>query len=386
MSNSRSTTKKVQVPQWAESMAATFDPTSPFMVKTARLLYKGSTQKRARIYGKLSTMLENGIRLQVAIETLYKRAYRKSKTDSETIALWDILEHVKAGKGIGHAIAHYGNVTESMIIQAGEEGGDLPNALQQAAEILQAGKKMAKTFRKATIPPTVQLTVAIGILFGVGKYLIPQLAAASDPETWTGVAGSLYSFSVALQSPWSYLPVALIVFGLIASFVSLPFWKGPYRVYAEKLPPWSFYRLQVGTSWLYALATLLSNGVTQTDCIKQMIKASERKNPWLADRLKKTAFHIKSGNSLGPALAATQTEFPDPEIVDDLLVYSELDNFDEALFKIGRQWVDVGLEKMEMQAEILSGIIRNIVYAIIAWFAFGTIQIMNIMNSAASGI
>jgi type II secretory pathway component PulF len=178
----------------------------------------------------------------------------------------------------------------------------------------------------------------------------------------------------------------VLVVGIIASFISLPFWKGSLRVYVEKIPPWSFYRLQIGTSWLFALATLLSNGVTQTDCIKQMVKSSERKNPWLADRLKKTSFFLKNGQSLGPALDSTKTNFPDPEIIDDLLVYSELENFDEALFKIGREWVDEGLEKMDREAEVLSGVIKNIVYALVAWFAMGTIQIMNILSSAASSV
>jgi len=357
---------KPLMPEWLKLFIGVFDPRHPFMVSVARKLYKGSTQKRARIYQKLSVMLENGIRLQVAIDELFKRSEKKSKTDFQTIALWDISQHIKEGKGLGHAIAHYGNITESMIIQAGEAGGDLPSALSQAAEILDAGKKMSRTFRAAVIPPTI------------------QLAAASDPTAWTGVAGSLYTFSVALQSPWAYLPVGLIVVGMVASFVSLPYWKGRGRVFAEKLPPWSFYRLQVGTSWLFALATLLANGVTQAECIESMYRASVRKNPWLADRLKKVSYNLKGGSSLGPALAATGTEFPDPEIIEDLLIYSELDNFDVALFNIGRQWVDSGLEKMELQAAILSGTIRNIVYAIIAWFAFGTIQIMNIMNAAAS--
>lgn len=346
---------------------------SPELFKRITKAFYGGAS-RARLYRKLDSLMKNGQRLQVALENLYSRAKRRSSSDPEAIFLAEAILALRAGKSFSAGIKRYIPVSEMMVLKAGERSGDLRASLMLCSEMIEATAKMRSAVLGSMAEPIVTLLIVIISIYVIGKMVIPQLAMAMDPTKWTGIAKSLYLISQMVNSPFAVIPAILILAGSILIYVSLPRWKSKLRVYADRIPPWSFYRLLIGGGWLISLSALIKSGVTLTEAVEQLKVGA---SPWLYERLERTLVYMRAGKNLGLALEATKYEFPDMEIVDDLVSYSELPNFDTILYNLGRSWIEHGLEKIQEQAAVMSVVGRLIVGVFIIWFSYGTIQIQN---------
>lgn len=104
--------------------------------------------------------------------------------------------------------------------------------------------------------------------------------------------------------------------------------------------------------------------------MKQMTKG-KRGNPWLFEKMDLMLWGINNGLNIGRSLERTKTGFPDQEIIDDLIVYSDLQNFDDTLHKVGAQFIDSGLKKIDDQARILNTAIKIFFGITVAMFALG---------------
>jgi type II secretory pathway component PulF len=357
---------------------------APLMRAIARHGYGASA--RSRLYLKLSSLVKNGKRLQSSIEDLRDRARKRSETDIEAIALTEIAEHMMNGQSFSSALSAYAPPGELMLIQAGEESGELVTALQLAVRLITASTQMKIAVRGALVSPIFMMLMVLVSLLIVGNVVVPKLAVVFDPDLWTGVARSLYLVSLATQSPWILAPIiGIILFCLLIAF-TLPYWTGRIRVFFDILPPWSMYRLILGSGWLLSLASLIKSGVTLSESLIQMNKLSK---PWMRERIDATLFYINNGFNLGVALERSQFNFPDREIVDDLVSYAELPEFDEVLYRIGNDWVTDGLEAVQTQASILNIVATLVLALVIIWFSYGTIavqlQISQYFSSMGSG-
>jgi type II secretory pathway component PulF len=114
--------------------------------------------------------------------------------------------------------------------------------------------------------------------------------------------------------------------------------------------------------------------------------AAKGHNRWLHDRLSKTIFYFSSGYNLGQALEATGTDFPDRELVDDLVIYSELSGFDRILYGLGREWVDNGMERIKQQSSVLNTAAIVFIGAVLGWFTYAVVSIQMSMGSHFSGM
>lgn len=73
---------------------------------------------------------------------------------------------------------------------------------------------------------------------------------------------------------------------------------------------------------------------------------------------------------------------PDPEIINDLKIYSELDNFEEALENLANEWLDESVYLIENKASILNMIAILTVAGIIAWAVMGTFEMQDQITSS----
>lgn len=356
----------------ASSLQNMFKPSSPFMQKLASAMY--SRESRVRLYRKLSALLSNGKRLQSSIEDLMRRAQRRSSTDPEAIILSFVARELTEGRGFSDSIAKFVTPNEAMILRSGEQAGKLAESLILAAETLESQKLLRQTVLGAIAQPLLTLAIVFVALYIIGQQVVPKMAAALDPELWTGVGYSLYLASKITDSILFYV----IIFGCIATLLliwrTLPYWKGAIRVKLDRLPPWSFYRLLIGGGWLVSLAALIQSGATLVDSIRQL---RDHSDPWLKERLSSTLFHLNSGKNLGQALDASKMEFPDRELIDDLVSYADLPDFANVLYRVGKSWVNDGLLRIQEQAKILNTVSMLIIGVIIAWFAYGTIDLQS---------
>ena len=102
----------------------------------------------------------------------------------------------------------------------------------------------------------------------------------------------------------------------------------------------------------------------------------------MVERIDSALDHIKNGENLGQALDKAGKEFPDKQIISDLKIYSELDNFEEALDKLANEWLEESVYIIEQRSEIMNMIAMLTVSGIIAWAVFGTFDMQDQITSA----
>ena len=352
-------------------------------IKIARLGYSAS--HRIRFYRKVATLMRNGKQLITSIENLQKRAARRGKTDVEAVALNEILQGLRQGKSFADAIQHYASVNERMVLEAGENSGDLPNALDLSAEILDASSQMKSKVLGAIISPLFLISMLIGILFLLARVVIPKLTAVLCPEQWEAPARLLYKVTQVVNSHWMLLVLFLLIAALVGIGLSLSRWSGKGRAAFDRIPPWSMFRLLIGSGWLMSLASLIKSGETVLNSLQKMQRVS-KKNKWLYDRLGRAVFFYSSGLNLGEALEATKQCFPDRDIVDDLVVYADMEGFDDILHSLGREWAEKGLEKIKQQAGILNTAAITLVGLLLGWFTYAVVSIQMSMGTHFTGM
>ena len=362
-------------------------PRSPLLLWVARKSY--SAQHRIRLYRKLAKLMRNGKQLLASMENLHYRAARKSQTDIEAIVLGDILHEMRGGKGFAIAMGDYASTNECMILDSGGRGGTLPDAMDLSATMLDAQKQMKSQVLSAIVQPLFLLAMLLVVVLAMSKVVIPKLTVVLEPSEWDPVAYGLYQLTQVVNSPWFLLVLFLLVSALVGVALSLPLWSGRGRATFDKIPPWSMFRLLIGSGWVLSLASLIRSGETILNSMKNMRDVATRgrfKNLWLRDRLNKTIFHYTSGYNVGEALEATGTGFPDQEIVDDLVTFADLDGFDDILYNIGQEWISTGLQRIKQQTSVLNTASMVFIGIVLAWFTYAVVSIQMSLGSYFSGM
>lgn len=162
-------------------------------------------------------------------------------------------------------------------------------------------------------------------------------------------------------------------------YTTIGIWTGPTRKAIDDCPPWSLYKMFMGITWLLSLSALIKGGVPISVALTSLRKDSNR---YLRERIDRAMDFIKNGDNLGQALSKSKLNFPDKEIVADLRIYAELDNFEEALDRLANDWLDESAEAVEQKASILNMVAMFAISGIIAWAVFGVFEMQDQITSA----
>lgn len=337
-------------------------------VRLAKALF--GTADRLRTWQKISVMLKNKIGIDQILLELYNRASDHGKKPGELSAIvydeW--RRSILNGGRFADAIDGWVPPMERMIILAGEQSGNLPNALVAVIEVVQAGKKIRGTVAKGLVYPAVLLAATLGYLFLFGIKVIPEFTTIMDVSMWGPLAKSLYHLSEFVIN-WGLLLI-LFLLGVISMVVtSLPYWTGRLRIVADRLPPWSLYRLVLGSGFMYSLAALLSGGGRVADAL---VTISENSNRYMAERVDAFLYGVHSGMNAGDAMLESGFDFPSKDIVADLGVYASYSgDFGDAIEKVAKEWMASGLEAVETQMKFLNGLATFAMAMVLMWIVGG---------------
>jgi len=223
------------------------------------------------------------------------------------------------------------------------------------------------------IYPTFMIGLSLLIIVAVGVYMVPPLLEFAGNTTWTGSAASLVAISGFARVYWWTLPLGLgaIALTIYISFANL---TGKVRVVLDKYPPWSLYRMFTGVSWLMSLAALVESGTPIAKAL-QSLKANS--SPYLNERIDKTLSYMKNGDNLGTALKRSGFSFPDNELIGDLEIYSELDNFEETLNTVATDFLDQSVDNIQGTASLLNSVSLMVVSILVAWIMLGVFDMQN---------
>ncbi len=99
-----------------------------------------------------------------------------------------------------HALANWVPAEEAALISAGMFSGRLPEALAEAEILIDCRRRIRQAIMRMAVYPLGCIAMLGGTLGVIQTQLIPTLAGMSDPQTWTGVLGSLNGLLIFLLS------------------------------------------------------------------------------------------------------------------------------------------------------------------------------------------
>lgn len=337
----------------------------------ARLAF--SSTVRQRTWKKLAAQARHGMSLDQSLRQMQLRATnRRSPT---ALVYGRVLEYLGLGHNLGVSLTDFVTQEEVMLISSGQRSGRFPEGLELAAGLLAARQKILGAVVSALAYPVFLFGVCILLLGVVSVMVMPKFAMLSDPAKWHGAAAAFYKMTSFVAS-FAGAVTLLVILGLIATaLLTLPIWTGRLRLYVENLPPWSIYRLTVGSVWLYTLSTLMRSGVQLSHILESMIN-SETVSPYLRERILAISIENGHGKNLGDSMYDCGMNFPDQELIDDLRVYAVLPGFHRQMHELATEWMHDGVELVKQQSRIMNlvGIVLITVLICILALAIGSLQ------------
>lgn len=343
------------------------------------MVFKSDTDKRMSVSRKVASLLRNNFTLMDAlnrIEMIESKGGRKPN-EPFAIAMREIQKNLEQGMPFSEATRGWVPNEETLLLTSGNVSS-LLISLENITRVVGGINRIKRAMWSAIAYPLFLFVLTVVIIVMVGLYLVPPLAEAAGSEVvWRGSAASLIWVSNFANKYWYVFSVGIIgIFVLV--WTSLPVWTGKLRTLFDKLPPWNTYKLQISVSWLMSLAAMVSAGVSIPDAMRLLADTSNR---YLSNILEETLHHIANGENLGNALALTGKDFPNDEIIGDLIIYADMNDFDKNLDQIARDYMEDSVRRMESISNIMNSIGIILVSVVIGWVVLGTFQMQEQITS-----
>ncbi len=345
----------------------------------AKLICNFSNEARLKLYRKIASLMRNRFSLMSALDMLHDSASDGGKSPGEpmaiAIACWG--RALNNGLTFSDALKGWAPDRERLMLSVGDVS-DLEGALLNLIRVTEGSTKMIRPIIGAIAYPTFLFLMAVLIIYGIGVYMVPPMLDAAPGVRWRGLAKDLVDVSAWIQEYWlvafSALPVTMLII-----YLTIGIWTGPIRAIIDNMPPYSLYKVFVGISWLLALSALVKGGTPVSTAMRALRRDATR---YLKERIDKTLVFINNGDNLGIALKKTGLDFPDKEVIADLKIYSELDNFEEALESLANQWLEESVYLIEQKAALLNMAAILSVGGVIAWAVMGTFEMQDQITSS----
>lgn len=272
--------------------------------------------ERAELYDSLSTMLESGLPLTEAVDTLlHSRGGHRSRLRPMLAML---REHLRGGQALGSFMSNrpdWFETTEVAMVEAGQHSGELAVVLRTLCDRHQQGEALTQRLLGALAYPCVVSVVAVGVVIFMSTRTLPQLLTLLDAHD---IAVPKLTVAVMNTGQWLtvYWPIALLL------LITGPFLMSLARQALERRFQSLFQRLgripistprllrRIAVAGLCArLADLLQAGIPLVDALRH-VGPTVRQRP-LHQLILHAAERIERGDS--PAQALSDSNWLDAE-------------------------------------------------------------------------
>lgn len=348
----------------------------------AKMILQFSNKTRLKLYRKIASLMKNRFSLMDALDMLHDGASNGGKNPSEPLAIaiasWG--RSLNNGMTFSDALKGWAPDRERLMLSVGDVS-DLESALMNLIKVTEGSTKMIRPIVGAITYPAFLTMMSVLIIYAIGVYMVPPMIDAAPTVVWRGMARDLVDLSAWIKDNWliafASLPVTMAVI-----YFTIGIWTGKVRAFFDNIPPWSLYKVFTGISWLLALSALVKGGTPVSTALRALRRDASR---YLKERIDKTLVYVNNGDNLGQALAKTGLDFPDREIIGDLKIYSELDNFEEALDKLANDWLEESVYMIEEKAGVLNMAALLSIGGVIAWAVMGTFEMQDQITNSMGG-
>lgn len=295
-----------------------------------------NSDTRERFYAKVGQLMENGVNLDQALSQLQRGAIRRKQMALVTLYA-SLRTSIANGINFGHALSPYLPSSEALMIETGANTGKLPDAMRNTMTMLQQQRKLTRAITGSLSYPVLLFGMLILALYLVSVQIIPVFTQVLPIEQWQGLSLTVANASTFVRENGLFLLGLMLGFFALVAW-SLPNWTGHTRLLVENIFPWNIYRLWQGSAFLLAISSLMAAGVKLDEV--SLSKITRKAKPYLRQRVDAIKRQLIAGMNLGEAMSRTGYQFPDPDIVDDLLIYAKLRGFDQSLYRITQRWIE----------------------------------------------
>ena len=321
--------------------------------KITQIQFKSNRKNRFRIYRKLEGMLKMNEALSRCLDRLYQNASEMGKYPKKPAAMalreWFLKD--RAGVGLSEAMEGWVPSGELYMIRAGEESGTMAKAFSSIQAMGERAREMKTAVSYAVAYPGIMFVMVSFVLWMFGVNLIQNMRKTAPPQVMDAMKEvALVSDFINDYGLWVVL-VLIIICIIIAS--TLGSWRGPTRMKFDKFPPWSWYRILQGSSFLLGLSALLGAQVPLKRALEIL---EEQANPWLKERLNSARQEVLRGRNLGEALRARDYNFPEASVAIDLEILSERADVGSVIESVTQEWIRDQIDELRAQAAIARNI------------------------------
>jgi type II secretory pathway component PulF len=330
-----------------------------FDARHALLKSRFNLKKRIALYERLAAFLESNINIMDTMVRIQRR-YAKNK-DFRARILMDWIRTMERGGRFGEAVQSWIPASEHMLISAGERGEGLIHGLKEATVMSTATKAIRGAIIGGAAMPAFLLVMLSFMLIKFQTDMVPVFKTLLPVEAWSSSGQTLNAISGTLTD-WWWIILLLTIAGSTVIVTTLGRWRGPVRRFFDRLPPWSIYRTSQASSFMIGLSSLMKAGVASFDALKTMHRTS---SPWMREHLEKMMAIMRLGGaSNGRAL---NTGLLDAETAGDVEDYSQLGDFQDAIYLLGARAMKESVDKINMRMSVVRNIMLIVVAGSIIW-------------------
>ncbi len=321
----------------------------------------------------LSAMLGAGLSVSRALEVSIKQ----SKNPKFKKVLSEIKSDVENGSPLHSSMARFPNIFSNLfvsMVKAGEESGNLPEALKRVSDQLQRSYKLKKKIKGAMIYPSIILTTIVGIGILMMIKVVPTLADIFQ-ELDAELPKSTQAVIIASNFMREHLIITtLFIFGFVLFLVFLPKSKHGKKFIdylAIHLPAIKTISQESNAAFMArTLSSLLSSGV---DLISSLnITREVLQNHYHKAVLAKAAISVEKGSPLHESFEKKEHLFPAlvPEII---AVGEETGSLSELLEEIASFYEEEVEQKTKDMSTIVEPFLMLLVGGAVGFFAIAMI-------------
>jgi type II secretory pathway component PulF len=342
-----------------------------------------SRKQRFRIYRKLEGMLRMNEALSRCLDRLYQNASEMGKYPNRpaAVALREWFLKDRAGVTLSESMDGWVPASELYMIRAGEESGTMAKAFSSIQAMGERAREMKAAVTYAVAYPVFMMILLSFVLWMFGVQLIQNMRKTAPPKVMEAMGG-VAAVSDFIAN-WGIITVVIIVAILTVITLTLPVWRGPIRVKLDRIPPWSWYRVLQGSSFLLGLSALLGAQVPLKRALEIL---EEQATPWLRERVYSARQEVLRGRNLGEALRFGRYNFPDPSVAVDLEILSERADVGSVIEEVTQDWIRDQIDDLKSQAAVARNIGLVAVGGTIAWSMQSVFNVVTAISGGGGGM
>lgn len=308
---------------------------------------------RSDIYDNFRHYLLDGQSIKKTFDRLIINYTRRGKKPNNEIAqiLKECAAHFEEGTPLAEALKAWFPEQEISVIEACHIAGRPADGFQKAIHIAHSTEQLKKAIRGALLTSAYLFSLSLTILTLACVMLVPLLLESVPLVQWSLAQKGVYYFYlfVITWGGWLFIGFVLTCILIVYSF---PRWVGKRRFYADKFPPYSFYKGIQGSTFVTSVSALMSSNIPVKNALIKMRDLSQ--SPWLIEKINAALARLADGEeNLGAALDTAGYEFPSEDAIIKMHSVFETSNQEGALERFGERLLETTLMQVERQGHVI---------------------------------